>query len=523
MPTPMMLVSLILTLSCALNVHALYSKSSPVLQVNAKTYDSLIAQSNHTSIVEFYAPWCGHCKNLQPAYEKAAKSLAGLAKVAAVDCDDEANKPFCGQMGVQGFPTLKIVKPGSKPGRPSVEDYMGPRSAKGIVEAVKDKIPNHVKKLQGDALDQWLDDRTAPAKVIVFTDKGTTSPLVKSLAVDFLGTIAFAQVRDKATAEKYEVSKFPSVQLILSHGVTPISYDGEINLASLVAFLSQVAAPNPDPAPKDAKSRNSSSKKAKQKPSSSASAAFSRASEAHKSSDFEEHLAGSSTIVLDDTPPTESPLPIVESDEKPMIIADAINPIPTLSTPAEVEASCLSPKSGNCILVLLPSAGDTPSHPATSALAGFAEITAKYHKRKASVIPMYAVPANNQAATRIKADLGLGSGEKLEVIATNMKRGWWRQYQSDSYDILDLESFIDAIKLGEGSRSNLPSGFGATTEEKDPNPDAIEPTEPQESTEAIPEPEPEQSPLAETESAEANDESAEPEPAATPVSEHDEL
>src|SRR5256886_7068529 len=38
-------------------------------------------------------------------------SLKGIAKVAAINCDEDENKAFCGQMGVQGFPTLKIVKP----------------------------------------------------------------------------------------------------------------------------------------------------------------------------------------------------------------------------------------------------------------------------------------------------------------------------------------------------------------------------------------------------------------------------
>ena len=108
-------------------------------------------KNNKFAFVKFYAPWCGHCKNLKPAYEKAAQSLAGIAKVAAVNCDEEVNKPFCGQMGVQGFPTLKIVRPGKKPGRPIVDAYEGPRTAKGIVEAVKDKVPNIVKKTS-DAL-----------------------------------------------------------------------------------------------------------------------------------------------------------------------------------------------------------------------------------------------------------------------------------------------------------------------------------------------------------------------------------
>lgn len=46
--------------------------------------------------------------DLKPAYEKAAKSLIGLAKVAAVNCDDEENKPFCGSMSV-GRPLIRIA------------------------------------------------------------------------------------------------------------------------------------------------------------------------------------------------------------------------------------------------------------------------------------------------------------------------------------------------------------------------------------------------------------------------------
>lgn len=57
-------------------------------------------------LVEFYAPWCGHCKSLAPEWTKAAKQLKGVVKVGAVDMttDEEVGSPY----KVEGFPTLKF-------------------------------------------------------------------------------------------------------------------------------------------------------------------------------------------------------------------------------------------------------------------------------------------------------------------------------------------------------------------------------------------------------------------------------
>ncbi|KPI45367.1 putative protein disulfide-isomerase [Cyphellophora attinorum] len=440
-------------------VHAdgIYSKGSPVLQVNAKTYDSLIAQSNHTSILEFYAPWCGHCQNLKPAYEKAAKNLDGLAKVAAINCDDDSNKPFCGQMGVQGFPTLKIVKPGTKRGKPVVEDYQGPRTAKGIVDAVVDKIPNHVRKLQSSTFDEWLGDKSVTAKAVLFTEKGTTSALLRAVAIDFLGAIKVSQVRSKETdlVEKYGVTKFPSLVLIPGDEVEPVTYSGEMKKQPIVDFLSQAASPNKDTVSEKAKPKPSKSKDPKK--SASAKSAFSKASEAHMSADLEDEL-GASTIILDDSTPTESPLPIVE-DSKPAVVED-IPPIASLTTPAELIEAALGPKKGTCILVLLPPATEgSLSEDAASALNFFAQSADKHQKRHDSVFPFYSVPAENEQAKVLRKDLGLKESE-LEIVALNNKRGWWRHFEAKSASTTDLETFIDNIKLGEGSKLKLPANFG---------------------------------------------------------------
>lgn len=453
-----LLVSCLVALLGVVTADGMYDGKSPVLQVNAKNYDSLIAQSNHTSILEFYAPWCGHCQNLKPAYEKAAKSLAGLAKVAAVNCDEDANKAFCGQFGVQGFPTLKIVKPGKKAGKPVIEDYQGPREAKAIIEAVSDRITNHVKRLKAATLDGWLEGSPKP-KAILFTEKGTTAPLVKALAIDFLGSIDFAQVRDKESAavERFEISQFPTIVLLQGDDVS--KYDGEISKEALVQFLSSAAPPNPDPAPKKAKARPSKTTKLK---SPSASSAFSKASEDHKSSDFEEYLEHASTVILDGETPSDSPLPDVEHKQNPMVVPDIAPPLPTLETSSELRAKCLQPNSGHCVLILLPPKAEAEaeySGEVADALSGFAAAEEKYSKRKANIFPAFAVPPSNEDANTIREALNLKPEAELDVAVLNMKKRWAKKYTKSNFGATNIETFMDDIRFGEGVKQKLPSDF----------------------------------------------------------------
>ncbi|KAI9648154.1 hypothetical protein NHQ30_002786 [Ciborinia camelliae] len=439
-------------LLCALPaVHAgLYPKSSAVLSIDGKDYDRMIAQSNYTSIVEFYAPWCGHCKNLQPAYEKAAKNLAGLAKVAAVNCDEESNKAFCGGFGVQGFPTLKIVKPGSKPGKPIVEDYNGPRTAKGIVEAVVDKIPNLVKKVTDKDLESFLADANDTAKAILFTDKGKTSATLKAIAIDFKGSIKVAQIRntEKASVELFGITEFPTLILLPGGEATEgIVYDGELKKDGMIKFLTQAAEPNPDPPAANPKTSKSKSNK---KSSSKAKESFESASASHSKSEKSETQADQ---------PTESPSPEVGA-EKPIVLPPAPE-IPVLTTEADLKKNCLGPKTGTCILALLPEASNDIAGSASTSLA---EISHKHHLHQRKLFPFYILHAENPGFSQIKKALGL-KGD-AEIIALNGRRNWYRALPSkgeslvaEDLTIEAIENWVDGIRLGEGEKKKLPEGL----------------------------------------------------------------
>jgi len=76
------------------------SASSKVVNLSAKDFNDKVIKSDEIWYVEFYAPWCGHCKNLAPHWDTAARKLNGVVKFGAVNVDAEENKSLGGTYGI---------------------------------------------------------------------------------------------------------------------------------------------------------------------------------------------------------------------------------------------------------------------------------------------------------------------------------------------------------------------------------------------------------------------------------------
>ncbi|TCD69677.1 protein disulfide-isomerase precursor [Steccherinum ochraceum] len=111
-----------------------FVSASDVLDLTNASFESTV-NPEPLVLVEFFAPWCGHCKALAPHYEEAATALKEKnIKLAKVNCVDEAD--FCQANGIQGYPTLRVYRNGE------YSEYTGPRKADGIISyMVKQSLP----------------------------------------------------------------------------------------------------------------------------------------------------------------------------------------------------------------------------------------------------------------------------------------------------------------------------------------------------------------------------------------------
>ena len=78
--------------------------------VTDATFDAEVRNSDIPVVVDFWAEWCGPCKQIGPALEELSEELGGRVKIAKVDVDSNPNSAAA--MGIRGIPALFIFKNG---------------------------------------------------------------------------------------------------------------------------------------------------------------------------------------------------------------------------------------------------------------------------------------------------------------------------------------------------------------------------------------------------------------------------
>jgi len=211
--------------------------ASEVVVLTQSNFDSEIAK-NDATLVEFYAPWCGHCKALAPEYDRASVMLQGQGVLGKVDCT--AHRELCSKYEVQGFPTVKLFRnDGSEP-----TDYDQARKAEAIVKFMqKQRAPAYTTA----ATAAELDAAKAKADLVVvgFVAEGDNAGKEEFVAVAKVlrNEYDFVLVQNDQLAQDNGVSSRPGAVIFRKFDEPTVVFGGAFNRDELADWVYAEAFP----------------------------------------------------------------------------------------------------------------------------------------------------------------------------------------------------------------------------------------------------------------------------------------
>jgi len=85
-----------------------------IINVTDDSFENDVLKASGAVLVDFWAPWCGPCKQIAPILTEIAADMGDKITIAKIDIDDNPNTP--GKYGVRGIPTLMIFSDGNVQG-----------------------------------------------------------------------------------------------------------------------------------------------------------------------------------------------------------------------------------------------------------------------------------------------------------------------------------------------------------------------------------------------------------------------
>ncbi|TYH10066.1 hypothetical protein ES288_A07G148400v1 [Gossypium darwinii] len=209
-----------------------------VLVLTQQNFDKEVGH-DRGALVEFYAPWCGHCKKLAPEFEKLGANFkrAKSVLIGKVDCDE--HKSVCTKYDVQGYPTIQWFPKGSL----EPKKYVGPRTAESLAEFVNSEGGTNVKianlpssVVTKDVLVEFYAPWCGHCKSLtpIYEKLATAFKLEEDVVIANLDVDKYTDV-----AENYGVSGYPTLQFFPKGNKAGEDYHGERELDDFVSFINE--------------------------------------------------------------------------------------------------------------------------------------------------------------------------------------------------------------------------------------------------------------------------------------------
>merc|ERR1711962_1289972 len=211
------------------------TKDEGVAVLNVENFDEVI-EGNEFVLVEFYAPWCGHCKALAPEYAKAAGILAEKeSKIVLAKVDATEEGAVAEKFEVRGYPPLKFFRNGK------ATEYGGGRTADTIVSWLEKKTgPPALAVASVEEATAFVTGKDV-AVIGVFADQTTDAAKAFLAAAGMMDDFEFGITGDDAVFAEYGVEgetvlllkTFDDGRTVLSEGITEESVAAFVSSESL--------------------------------------------------------------------------------------------------------------------------------------------------------------------------------------------------------------------------------------------------------------------------------------------------
>jgi len=202
-----------------------------VLVLDEKNFEETV-KSNKFVLVEFYAPWCGHCKQFAPEYAAAAKQLKNAnppIPLAKVDATVETK--LSEEYNVRGYPTIRLFIDGRD------QEYTGGRLEQNIVTWVLKKAGPPAIRLEDIAAAEQFEKDNSLGVLALFADSGTGPNEAFMAAARQLEDVFFAYSASPQVAERYGLSA-PALRMHFPHDERAAVFAGDMqSVAEIETFV----------------------------------------------------------------------------------------------------------------------------------------------------------------------------------------------------------------------------------------------------------------------------------------------
>ncbi|KAF8460436.1 thioredoxin-like protein [Kalaharituber pfeilii] len=172
-------------------------------QFTRESFMKLVDGTKDPWMVKFYAPWCGHCQAMAPAWVGLARQMQGKLRIGEVNCEEE--KRLCKDVRLRGYPTILFFQGGEK------VEYDGLRGLGDLVSwANKAAESSKIKELDINMLDDIL-EKEEVFFVYVYNEATTSEDFeaLDRLSLPLIGHAPIYKTSSKSIAERFKVGDFP--------------------------------------------------------------------------------------------------------------------------------------------------------------------------------------------------------------------------------------------------------------------------------------------------------------------------